>query len=104
MSRRYMALVRNILPITVVWLALPAAAVEVDTSELARCTAVVGTNERLACYDALAASVPPGATSAPAAPTPPVALVPAPGAPAAAIQTSPAAHSFNSDDPANFGL
>jgi hypothetical protein len=91
-----MTLVRNILSITVVWLALPAAAAQVDTSELARCAAVAGTNERLTCYDALAASalrgassVPPGGTSAPAAP-------------AAAIQTSPA--TVNPDDPANFGL
>jgi hypothetical protein len=75
---------------------LPAAAAQLDASELAHCSALAGSNERLACYDALAASalrgessVPPGAASAPAAP-------------AAATQTSPAA--VNPDDPANFGL
>jgi hypothetical protein len=116
MNRRYVTVVRNILPITVAWLALPAAAAQLDASELARCAALAGSNERLACYDALAASVLPGATSAlpaatpaPAASTPPVASVaPAaqstPVAAAVAGQTAPASRSVNPDDPANFGL
>jgi hypothetical protein len=115
MNRRYVTVVRNILSITVAWLALPAAAAQLDASELARCAAVAGSNERLACYDALAASVLPGATSAlpgaTLAPTasPPVASVaPAaqttPVAAAVAGQSAPASRAVNPDDPANFGL
>lgn len=112
MNRRYVTVVRNILAITVAWLALPAAAAQLDASELARCAAVAGSNERLACYDALAASVLPGATSAlpaPAASTPSVASVaPAaqttPVAAAVAGQTAPTSRAVNPDDPANFGL
>jgi hypothetical protein len=117
MNRRYVTVARNILPITVAWLALPAAAAQLDASELARCAALAGSNERLACYDALAASVLPGATSAlpaatpaPAASTPPVASV-APAAQttpvaAAAVagQAATASRAVNPDDPANFGL
>ena len=113
MNRQYMTRVRNILPVTVVWLALPAAAAQVDTSELARCAAIAGSNERLACYDALAASALPGVTSVrpgatPAAPTPPVAsgapASAAPTPPAASAAPAPVAHTANPDDPANFGL
>src|SRR5882757_11519667 len=87
MNRRYVTVVRNILPITVAWLALPAAAAQLEASELARCAALAGSNERLACYDALAASVLPGATS-----VPPAATSALPGAaPAPAASTPPVA-------------
>jgi hypothetical protein len=113
MNRRYVTVVRSILPITVACLALPAAAAQLDASELARCSALAGSNERLACYDALAASVLRGATSAvpaatpaPAASTTPVASV-APAAqttPVAAAVAGQTARAVNPDDPANFGL
>src|ERR1700737_4769852 len=112
MSRLFAA-VRIVLPLAMVGVASPAAAEvrPVDASELARCAAISGGNERLACYDALAVVAVPGiqitpATVASAAGgTAAPATVPAPGggapAPATGTAAVPAARPANPDDPAN---
>jgi hypothetical protein len=87
-----------VLSMKIVGFVVPAAAAELDTSDLARCAAVSGRDERLACYDALAAVSVPGVRIAPAP------AAPAGEAPADAGQAAPAARTANPDDPANFGL
>lgn len=62
--------------------ACSAAAVEVDTNELARCAAITAVDTRVACYDALAKLV-----------------LPRPGE-----LTSAAPTPLNPNDPAHFGL
>jgi hypothetical protein len=68
MIRRHFDSARIVLSITMVGFAVSAAAEQraVDASELARCAAIAGGNERLACYDALALVAVPGARIAPA--------------------------------------
>lgn len=112
MSGRRFGSVRIVLSITIVGLALPVVAAQraVDASDLARCAAISGRDERLACYDALAVVAVPGVRIAPA----PVAAAPAgTAAPAAVVSGVPpqgsdapaaAARAANSNDPANFGL
>jgi hypothetical protein len=86
MSRRIFAAPQRLLSVAIVGFALPAAAEvrQVDTSELARCAAISGGNERLACYDALAVVAVPGIRIAPA-------TVAAPGGDAAAPAAGPTA-------------
>jgi len=130
MNRLIFAASWIVLTAAIVGVALPAAAEErpVNASELARCAAISGGNERLACYDALAVVAVPGIRIAPAT----VATAPAGGTAAAATsrtaprgadapsasvtqpdvasaagqtaQPAQAARSANPDDPANFGL
>jgi hypothetical protein len=113
MSSQHCAAVRIVVSMTAACLALTARGAELDPSELARCAAIAGGNERLACYDALAAAAVPGARIAPATvaapavpPAPAAAAVPrGPAALAAApVAAAPAAHTADPDDPANFGL
>lgn len=125
MNRQIFAVARIVLSVAIVGLAVSAVAEErtVNASELARCAAISGGNERLACYDALAAVAVPGVRIAPAT-APPATVAPATAArtseaapvtaaTGAAAQGSagtstataaPAARTANPDDPANFGL
>jgi hypothetical protein len=85
MSRRFFAAVLIVLPLAIVGVALPAAAEvrPVDASELARCAAISGGNERLACYDALAVVAVPGIRIAPATVAAPAGATAAPATVAA---------------------
>jgi hypothetical protein len=129
MIRRNIDGVRIVLSITMVGFAVSAAAEQqvVNASELVRCAAVAGGNERLACFEALTLVAAPGvriapatvsatagatdaAATSPAAPqrsdapaSAPVARADA-VAPPAAGQATPPARSANPDDPVNFGL
>jgi hypothetical protein len=128
MIRRNIDGVRIVLSITMVGFAVSAAAEQpvVNASELVRCAAIAGGNERLACFEALTLVAAPGVRIAPAtvsaiaggtdaaaapgaaqrsdAPaSAPVARADA-VAPVPAGQASPAARSANPDDPVNFGL
>jgi hypothetical protein len=68
MNRRLPAAARIMLWMVVVGFAWPAAAEvrAVDASKLARCAAIMGGNDRLACYDALAVVAVPGIQITPA--------------------------------------
>jgi hypothetical protein len=100
-------------------LALPVIAAPVDTGELARCHAMPTRDERLDCYEALAAAAVPAGPTAPsvspaagpaatvAVPAGPTASTVSSGAAPAATSAGPAASpagSFDPDDPSNFGL
>ncbi len=78
----------------------------VDLSELARCAAISSANERLQCYDAMAAAAVPGLRGAGNSIQPPVAGAAGASAAGAAVAgaTSPPPASVNPDDPVNFGL
>jgi hypothetical protein len=99
MSTRLFAAARILLPLAIVGVALPAAAEmqPVDASELARCAAISGGNERLACYEAITVVAVPGIRIAPATVTAPAggtaapATVAAPGGGAAAPSAKTAA-------------
>jgi hypothetical protein len=113
MSRRlFFAAIRIILPLAIVGVALPAAAEvrPIDPNELARCGAISGGNERLACYDALTVVAVPGIQITPATVAAPARGPATPAAVAAPVTQSdaggsaasqpvPAARSVDPDDP-----
>ncbi len=112
--------IRAILAVAAIGFAAAAGGAErvVDVSELARCAAVSGANERLQCFDTLAASAIPGSRAVEGSVQPPAAGAQAANAsqPAVAAQPGPSAPpvasgatltapvSVNPDDPVNFGL
>lgn len=111
--------IRSLLALAAIGLATGAGAAEqaVDVSELARCAAVSSANERLQCYDNLAATVIPGSRAARSSAQPEAgaqaatasqpahAARPAPNAQSAAAgSTSAPPASANPEDPVNFGL
>ena len=97
---------RRVWTCAIVLLALPAAAAQLDTNDLLRCHAIAASEQKLACYEALAVSAQSEPTTAaesarqlkspPSAPT--VASAAAVGSPTAATGTA----NPNTED--NFGL
>ena len=86
----------------IVLLALPAAAAQLDTRELLRCHAIAAKDERLDCYEALAASA--ASTASGAAPAQAAHSVAPPAPAAVAGVAAPATTPVDPNDPANFGL
>ena len=74
------------------WLAFPAAAVEVDAHELARCAGLTAIDMRVACYDALAKSVLPRAGEGTSSGTAAASSATAPATSAAGAPTASAAN------------
>lgn len=85
---------RSFWPCAIVLLALPAAAAQLDTHDLLRCHAIAASEQKLACYEALALAAQSEATTAA---EPARQLKSPPSAPTVASAANP-----NTED--NFGL